>query len=131
MPATITRSAECGNSSKNARVEDIALALMGAGALDDGLLADGAVWDRGGAPPAVGRDAIMAALPTLAEDDWIEVTDVVSHGRAGSVTGRRGRAGGPARLFCHIIRFHTAAARAIAAIVSFERPEPMQGGTHG
>ncbi|MBL6428690.1 hypothetical protein [Maritimibacter sp.] len=115
----IARSPDCGNSPKNQTTEAIALALMGVGALDDGLLAEGASWDRFGAG-ITGRDAIQAARAETPDHEWIEISEVVSHGKAGSVSGRLQRAGEAPRIFCHVIRFTSASARQIAQIVSFD-----------
>lgn len=115
----VRRSAECGNSPKNARAEAIALALMGVGDLDADALAEAASWDRPGGALS-GRAAILAAAGAE-HADLIRVEQVVTHGRAGSVSGRVTR-GTETRLFCHVIRFTSAAAREIAQLVSFEHP---------
>lgn len=119
----IRRSAECGSSPKNAKAEAIALALMGAGPADavlaDGGLAEAASWDRPGGSVA-DRVAILAAAEGQ-RADLIRIEQVVTHGRAGSVSGRVTR-GTETRLFCHVIRFTSAAATQVAQIVSFEHP---------
>jgi hypothetical protein len=115
----ITRSPDCGNSPKNQKAEEIALALMGQTRLDPDLLSEGASWEKPGGA-LVGRAAIMAELETPADHEWIEVTEVVTHGKAGSVSGRFKRAGEKPKLFCHVIRFTSASARQIAQIVSFD-----------
>ncbi|MEC7762244.1 MAG: hypothetical protein VX874_10085 [Pseudomonadota bacterium] len=115
----IARSPDCGNSPKNTKTEEIALALMGVGALDADLLAEGASWDRFG-KGHTGRDAIRAAQAQTPGHEWIEISEVVSHGKAGSVSGRLQRAGEPPRIFCHVIRFTSASAKQIAQIVSFD-----------
>ena len=118
MSPEVIRSPDCANSPRNARAEDIALALMGVGGLDPQALAEAASWDRAGAA-IVGRAAIGAALAGLAPAQNIAIEQVVTHGKAGSVTGRITRAG-ETLLFCHVIRFTSAAAREIAQMVSFE-----------
>ncbi len=118
MPEVI-RAPDCANAPKNQRAEDIALALFGAGDLPEDMIAQNAVWDRAGGAVS-GREAIRAAI---APDgiERIAVDQVVTHGRAGSVSGRITR-GSQTRLFCHVIRFSSASARQIAHIVSFEHP---------
>ncbi|GGE35124.1 hypothetical protein GCM10011360_23690 [Primorskyibacter flagellatus] len=118
----VEASPDCGNSPKNARAQDIALALMGAGSLDAGLLAEGAVWER---PEGAisGRAAILKALKSVAPPARIEVSQVATHGKSGSVLGRYRTGPGEARLFCHVLRFTSAACREIAQIVSFEHAE--------
>lgn len=115
----VARSPDCGNSPTNAKAEEIALALMGVGDLRVDLLAEGASWERFGAA-VTGRAAIAAALGDQPAHDWIEVSEVVTHGKAGSVSGRMQRAGEPPRIFCHVIRFTSAKAAQIAQIVSFD-----------
>ena len=115
----ITRSPDCGNSPKNQTAEDIALALMGQSRLAPDLLSEGASWEKPGGA-LVGRDAIAAALDAPAPFDWIEVTEVVTHGKAGSVSGRFKRPDERPKLFCHVIRFTSASAKQIAQIVSFD-----------
>lgn len=119
MPEVI-RSAECDNSPKNARAEEIALALMGVGKLGEDMLAENAVWD-GATGARAGRSAILAACAAQPAADKIRVEQVVTHGAAGSVSGRITR-GGETRLYCHVIRFTSAAAKQVAQLVSFEHP---------
>lgn len=119
MPEVI-RSPDCGNSPKNALAEDIALALMGVGELPETLLAPDAVWDRASGALS-GRDTIAAAVAAITPPDRIRVEQVATHGRAGSVSGRITR-GGETRLYCHVIRFTSPAARQVAQLVSFEHP---------
>jgi len=115
----VRRSPDCGNSPKNETAERIALALMGVGALDDTMIAEAASWDRPDGA-VTGRVAIRATAEAQTAD-LIRVEEVVTHGRAGSVSGRVTR-GGDTRLFCHVIRFTGAAATQIAQLVSFEHP---------
>ena len=115
----VLRSPDCGNSPKNARAEEIALALMGVGALPEDRLAEAATWDFAGGAVA-GRDAIRARAASQ-RAERITIDQVVTHGRGGSVSGRVTR-GGDTRLFCHVIRFTSAAGRDIAQLVSFEHP---------
>jgi hypothetical protein len=115
----VARMPGCGNSPKSQRAEEIALALMGVGALESTMLAEGASWDRFGTG-ITGRDAIAGALRDTPRHDWIEISDVVTHGKAGSVSGRLQRDGEAPRIFCHVIRFTSASAGTIAQIVSFD-----------
>lgn len=111
------RSADCGTGPTETATEEIALALMGVGALRAGMLAEAASWDRPGGA-TLGRRAILAALPDQ-QAETIRIEQVVAHGRAGSVSGRVTRDGETA-LFCHVIRYTTPAATEIAQLVSFE-----------
>jgi len=116
-PEVVT-SGDCGNSPKNAAAQDIALALMGAGALPAEVLAESAVWQRPTGALA-GRKPILNALRRTKAPDRIEVEQVVTHGKSGSVSGRYW-SGGQERLFCHVLQFTSAAMRALGQIVSFE-----------
>ncbi|MCB1336291.1 MAG: hypothetical protein KDK10_02130 [Maritimibacter sp.] len=117
----VRRSTDRGTSPENARAEAIALALMGVGTLEADALAEAASWDR---PEGAfsGRAAICARAEAQ-RADLIRIEEVVTHGRAGTVSGRVTR-GTETRLFCHVIRFTTASAHEIAQLVSFEHPVP-------
>lgn len=112
----VSRSQDCGRSPKNARAEEIALALMGVGDLPPGILAEAASWERPEGA-VMGREAILNARAT--DLDRVEVEQVVTHGKAGSVSGRFTKAG-ETRLFCHVIRFTSASANQVGQLVSFE-----------
>ena len=102
------------------RAEALALALMGAGAMDQAMLSPDATWQCGDAPVMVGRGAILAALGALRPPRKIYIEQVVTQGKAGTVSGRLVTDTGRARLFCHVIRYTSAAAQQIAQIVSFD-----------
>lgn len=121
-PDVIT-SDDCGNSPKNARAQDIALALMGAGSLDPALLSDGVVWDRRGGS-LNGAKAVLASLKRMKPPARIDVDQVVTHGRSGAVSGRFTTARGEVRIFCHMLRFTGASQAQIGQIVSFDNPDP-------
>ena len=123
----IHRSAECGNSDSDALAESIALALMGAADLADATLAETASWERSEKPSLVGRDAIQSAREDIRPPAEIWLEEVVTHGKAGAVSGRYSPDGAEMRLFCHVIRFTTSAAREVAQLVSFERRERRNG----
>lgn len=125
MPPKVIRKAE-GRARIEARAEDIALALMGVGPLPSDMIADDATWERGQDAPAAGRLAIVKVFKALKAPDSITVDQVVSHGKAATVSGRLTR-GTQSRIFCHVIRHTSEAATQIAQIVSFEHT----GGRHG
>jgi hypothetical protein len=91
---------------------------MGAGTLDPSLLAEDAVWERPGGAVA-GRALILRALRRVTAPERVTVDQVVTHGRSGSVSGRMWLAGDE-KLFCHVLRFSSAARQDIAQLVSFE-----------
>ena len=114
----VPRTSQCGTSPAATRAEAIALALMGAGEMPAVRLAENAVWD---APSGaiMGRAAIMAARAAAPPPDKIELDEITTKGKAGSVSGRVFRAGA-ASLFCHLIRYTNASGVEIAQLVSFE-----------
>lgn len=116
----IRRGPGCDTSPRNAQAEGIALALLGVGRLDQELLADAATWDRPVGGTVTGRGEICAAAAAQSAD-LVRLEQVVTHGRAGSVTGWVTRQG-TTRLFCHVIRFTSASAAEVAQLVSFEHP---------
>lgn len=116
-PEVVT-SGDRGNAPRNALAQDIALALMGAGSLSPDQVAADVTWDGPGGA-VTGRDRLIKVLGRSVAPDRIHVDQVVTHGRSGSVSGRLWR-GEEERLFCHVIRFTTAAARQVAQLVSFE-----------
>ncbi len=113
----VRRSPDCGHSPGNARAEQIALALMGVGTLDQAVLAEAASGTGRKARSPAGLRLRPPRPPRAA--DLIRVEQVVTHGRAGSVSGRVTR-DGTTRLFCHVIRFTSASAKQVAQLVSFE-----------
>lgn len=120
MPSAPSVSgADTAQSPQSARAQDIALALMGAGALDAGLLAENAVWERPSGAVS-GRVAITRALRATPAPTRIDVDQVVTHGKSGSVSGRYWRADNDERLFCLVLRFTSATCTTLAQIVSFE-----------
>lgn len=126
MAPRIHRSTERAHAPANRQAEDIALACLGAGPLSADALAEDAFWDRTGASRSMGRAAILDSLRALPVPQSVTVSEVVTHGKAGSVSGHVTREG-VSSLFCHVIRFTTASAQQIAQIVSFERREAGHG----
>ncbi|MHA6262830.1 hypothetical protein ACXYMO_06485 [Arenibacterium sp. CAU 1754] len=122
----VRRENSNATSPKNQTTEDIALALMGVGELPGDMIAENAVWDSANGA-VTGRNAIRAAQAALPAADLIEVKEVVTHGKAGAVSGRVTRKGGRPRLFCHVIRYTSAAGHQIAQLVTIEHA----GGKHG
>jgi len=126
IPATeIKRQCPQPASDKAARTEAIALALSGVAVMPAGLIGAGSSWEGRG-PVRIGPEAIAAGLSALMPPERIEISDIVTHGRAGTVSGRIWREGRVA-LFCHVIRYTSAAAREVAQMVSFEHQERASG----
>jgi hypothetical protein len=114
----------CADSPKAERAEALALGLMGLGPLDRDALAEGVGWDASGRTH-MGRDAVVAAIiPAPARR--VDVDQTVTHGKAAAVSGVLTLADGSTRLFCHMIRYTSAAATTVAHIVSFEHGGPKR-----
>lgn len=126
MTPEVIRAAGALADPTDVQAETIALALMGVGVLDTGMLAEAAAWERG-AGAILGRAAIADAVAraTATPVRRIRVEQVVSQGAAGSVSGRITRVtqdGEETRLYCHVIRYTNPGAGEIAQLVSFEHP---------
>ncbi len=116
----VRRCADCGNSPKNRVAEQVAIALFdGDRTAAISRLSKDAVFEVVGATRMVGRDEI---LQRLIEADDMEVNTVITHGRAGAVSGSITRAGSLAR-FSLIVRFATAKANAVSLIELYS-PDP-------
>lgn len=123
MTPQVHRTSKSAQTRDAAHAEQIALALMGVGNLNGHQLVDAATWDRSDAPCALGRDVILAAMSATRPPVSITIDQVITHGKAGTVSGRLTRDGSGTHLFCHIIRFTTTQRRDIAQLVSFEHIE--------
>ena len=115
----LIRSGDCEGSPKNLRAETIALGLMGAAPLAPDAFAEGVGWERGSGETLMGREAILAVEKGVGLRK-IEVSQVVTHGKAGAVSGRLWREDGSSSLFCYMLRFTSAAVKQVAHVVSFE-----------
>ncbi|OUS20641.1 hypothetical protein A9Q95_09990 [Rhodobacterales bacterium 59_46_T64] len=118
--AIVRRNPDLPGAPEDARAEAIALAVMNAGTMAEDSLAPDAAWERSGAPCTLGRAAIMAAIGRGSAPRKIYVEQVVSQGKAATVSGRVIGADGGARLYCHVIRYTASSAQQVAQIVSFE-----------
>lgn len=102
---------------------EMALAFWGIGTLPAAALSENASWDRTGAASTVGRAEILAHLPQQPRPASVTVSQVVSNGKASTVSGRLTRDGTGVALFCLVLRFTTPARTEIAQVVSFEQAE--------
>lgn len=116
----VHRSPDCDRSATNAKVTEIALALMGVGEVDHGVFSETASWDQTATPCVLGRDAITAHLLNKVPPQSISIDQVVCHGKAGTVSGRLTRDGIGTMVFCHVIRFTDLSCRQVGQAVSFE-----------
>lgn len=115
---TIQRSADCGNSPKNAKTETIAVALESrdVGAVLAVLDAD-AVWNNADERLA-GAQPIVDRLGTLTTPTRLTIDRVMSHGKVGAVNGIAAQ-GSQQRRFCHVIEFSSVKCDRVARIESY------------
>lgn len=114
----VERGENCGTSPKARKAADIALGLMGAARLEPSVIAEGATWQNGGRS-LLGREAVVAQA-RKAKTEYIRIDEIVTHGKAAAVSGQMRRAGKPPALFCHMIKFSSAAALQVASVISFD-----------
>jgi hypothetical protein len=118
----VVRSADCGNSPKNAFLERLAIAIAtrDAKAVRD-CIADDARWIVVGTDPIAGKERIAAALEHAHADRIARVTigRVVSHGKAGAVNGTVEYTSGRTVEFCDMYDFASAKGSSVARITSY------------
>ncbi|SFK06598.1 hypothetical protein [Celeribacter neptunius] len=102
---------------------DMALAFLGIGTLAPSSLSETASWDRTGHDSMVGRAEILAAMPGITAPVSVTVTQIVSEGKAATITGRLTRDGIGVALFCLVLRFTSPTRDQIAQVVGFEQAE--------
>jgi hypothetical protein len=116
----ITRSRDCGNSPKNQRAQDFAIALAAAKPSQlDPFLSPDVVWNRPATPPAKGSSAVLEALDSVGGATSIVVEHAITHGKAGAVSGTIKLRGGSPKGFCHIVEFADAKASRVRLIKTY------------
>ena len=115
----IIRSADCGNSPKNAAVEDIAVILEG-GEWSGDAFGENTVWTRADGTLAEGADDIRAARG--AAPDSIRVEQAIAHGKVGAVSGVT-----DGEAFAYILTYTSAGMKQLAAIDSFRKTGKTNG----
>lgn len=117
----ILRSADCGNSPKNAFLEALAVA-MASGDVEAALgrVADDVEWRMAGGDVARGKEQFAAALHGAQEKPArLTMVHALSHGKAGAVNGVVEYAGGRAHGFCHVFEFGSAKGTSVSRITSY------------
>jgi len=117
----IMRSSDCGNSPKNKRAEDLAVALMTADSETvSTLLTDDVLWEFPGAGVITGIEAVRKALAAQEGRDLkrLAIEDVLTHGRKGAVCGRI-EFGNGSRRFCHVFAFSSGKGSHICRITTY------------
>jgi len=121
-PIEVIRSADCGNSPKNALVESLTIALLkrDAGAVLANVTGD-VEWRIAGGPVLRGRDAVVRALREDAKDGIasIRIDHALTHGRAGAVSGRVTFRGGRGFEFCDVHELSNAKGTSVSRITSY------------
>jgi hypothetical protein len=122
----VIRIGDCGNSPKNLLVESLSIALAtgdigGVGA----ALADNVHWRVVGNEPVAGVGALADALRIGGKrtPKRVVIGHVMTHGRAGAVSGTVEFAGGRQREFCDVFEFSSAKGTHVSRITSY-RVEP-------
>jgi len=125
----VKRSDDCGNSPKNAFVEDFTIAL--ATRDGDGVAArvsDDVRLNVVGRAPIVGKDAVMDALDAMAPVVTLTIARVLTHGRTGAVNGVVEYANGGGAQFCNVYEFSSAKGNRVSDITAYV--VPMTGVHH-
>jgi len=114
----IQRSGDCGNSPKNAFIQEIAIALE-SGVCPENAFADNIQWFRGAAPTLDGRASVIAAIGSVAAPASITIEHAISHGKVGAANGEVRLADGRVRHFSHFFEFTSAKANLVSLIKSY------------
>lgn len=115
-------SADCGNSPKNLLLKDFSLAFARG---DPGFIlsrvSDDIIWTRVGDRELRGRDELTSELDKIPLDrvKEIEISHVISHGKAGAVDGRITLMDGGLLFCCGIFEFSSAKGDRISHITSY------------
>lgn len=116
----ITPSHDCGNSPKNLRAQDLAIALAAANPSQiEPFLAQDVVWERPAASPVKGASAVLAAVGSAAKATSIVVEHAITHGKVGAVSGTIKLRGASAQGFCHVVEFADAKATRVRSIKTY------------
>lgn len=117
-PTEIIGSADCGNSPKNAFVQDIAIALETGVALAE-IFDPELTWIRSSTETVEGQAAVLRALSSIHPPTKIMVEHAISHGKVGMASGERTLTDGLKRPFCHVIEFTNSKARCVVSIRTY------------
>lgn len=121
MMTEINRSGDCGNSPKNQLVEDVSVALATADV--DALanrVTDEVRWEVVGGLTTRGRSELESTVERSSREEPTVVTveHVVTHGKAGAVSGRV-EFGQRTREFCDVYEFSNARGTHVRSIKSY------------
>ena len=115
----ITRSADCGNSPKNAAVEEIAVILEG-GEWSGDAFNESTVWALADGTLVEGDDDIRDAR-TIAPRE-IRIVHAIAHGKVGAVSGVT-----DGKAFAYILNYTSAGMKRLARIDSYRKTGKTNG----
>ncbi|KHQ49856.1 hypothetical protein A9320_26405 [Ruegeria sp. PBVC088] len=117
-PTEIIGSADCGNSPKNAFVQDIAIALE-TGVASAEIFDPEVTWTRTSTETVEGQAAVLQALSSTRLPMKIMVEHAIAHGKVGMASGERTLSDGLKRPFCHVFEFNNGKARSVVSIKTY------------
>ncbi|NGQ92851.1 hypothetical protein G5V65_18320 [Rhodobacter sp. HX-7-19] len=117
-PTEIIGSADCGNSPKNAFVQDIAIALE-TGVASVEIFDPEITWARTSTKTLEGQAGVLQALSSTPQVIRVVVQHAISHGKIGAANGDTLLANGVKRPFCHVFEFTNGKARSVVSITTY------------
>ena len=115
----ITRSADCGNSPKNAAVEGIAIMLEG-GEWSGDAFSERTVWALADGTLVVGADGIREACGIAPGE--IRIDHAIAHGKVGAASGVT-----DGEAFAYILTYTSAGMKQLARIDSYRKTGKTNG----
>ena len=116
----ITRSADCGNSPKNAAVEDIAVILEGGGEWSGDAFGESTVWALANGTLVEGADGIRDARRIAPGE--IRIVHAIAHGKVGAASGVT-----DGESFAYILTYTSAGMKRLARIDSYRKTGKTNG----
>ena len=115
----ITRSADCGNSPKNAAVEEIAIMLEG-GEWSGHAFGESTVWALADGSLVEGPDGIRETRRIAPKE--IRIDHAIAHGKVGAVSGVT-----DGEAFAYILTYTSASMKRLARIDSYRKTGKTNG----
>lgn len=114
----VRRSADCGNSPKNAFVQNVAISLA-SGEFSPDIFSEEVVWCGADEATIEGKAALAKWLSQRKKPTEIEIAHAISHGKVGAANGTAILADGHKRRFSLVFQFTNSKANAVARIDSY------------
>ena len=115
----ITRSADCGNSPKNAAVEEIAVMFEG-GEWSGDAFGESTVWALADGTLVEGADGVRNARRTAPRE--IRIDHAIAHGKVGAASGVT-----DGEAFAYILTYTSAGMKRLARIDSYRKTGKTNG----